>query len=59
MNWLRQAFIDIDVRLRSLFGRRAMRARIEEEMRLHLEMREESFVQAGRFSSERSMSTYS
>jgi hypothetical protein len=35
------------VRLRSLFGRRAMRARIEEEMRLHVEMREDSFVQAG------------
>lgn len=47
MNWLRQVFIDIDVRLRSLFGRRAMRARIEEEMRLHVEMREDSFVQAG------------
>lgn len=47
MNWLRQAFIDIRVRLRSLFGRRAMRARIEEEMRLHVEMREDSFVQAG------------
>ena len=47
MNWLRQAFIDIHVRLRSLFGRRAMRARIEEEMRLHVEMREDAFVQAG------------
>lgn len=47
MNWLRQAFIDIHVRLRSLFGRHAMRARIEEEMRLHVEMREDSFVQTG------------
>ena len=47
MNWLRQAFIDMGVRVRALFGRRAMRARIEEEMRLHVEMREDSFVQAG------------
>jgi len=47
MNWLRQAFIDISVRLRSLFGRHAMRARIEEEMRLHVEMREDALVQAG------------
>ena len=47
MNWLRQAFIDITVRARALFGRRAMRARVEEEMRLHVEMREESLVRAG------------
>jgi predicted permease len=47
MNWLRQAFIDAGVRVRALFGRRAMRARVEEEMRLHVEMREDSFVRAG------------
>jgi predicted permease len=47
MNWLRQAFIDVTVRVRALFGRRAMRARVEEEMRLHVEMREESLVRAG------------
>ena len=47
MNWLRQVFIDISVRVRALFGRRAMRARVEEEMRLHVEMREDSFVRAG------------
>jgi predicted permease len=47
MNWLRQAFIDMNVRIRALFGRRAMRARIEEEMRLHVQMREESFVRSG------------
>src|SRR4051812_50100845 len=47
MNWLRQAFIDMGVRVRALFGRRAMRARAEEEMRLHVEMREDSLVGAG------------
>ena len=47
MNWLRQALIDINVRVRSLFGRRAMRARVEEEMRLHVEMREDSLVSSG------------
>src|SRR6187397_2279192 len=47
MNWLRQAFIDVTVRVRALFGRRAMRARVEEEMRLHVEMREDSLVGAG------------
>jgi predicted permease len=47
MNWLRQAFIDVNVRVRALFGRRAMRARVEEEMRLHVEMREESLVRSG------------
>jgi predicted permease len=47
MNWLRQAFIDVRVRVRSVFGRRAMRARMDEEMRLHVEMREARLVAAG------------
>jgi predicted permease len=47
MSSLRQAFIDFKVRVRSLFGRRKMRARMDEEMRAHVEMRESRLVAAG------------
>ena len=47
MNRLRQAGIDINVRLRSLFGRRRMRARLDEEMHAHLAMREARLVAGG------------
>src|SRR4051812_47478515 len=47
MSWLRQAFIDVKVRVRSLFGRRKMRARMDEEMRTHVEMREARLIARG------------
>ena len=47
MNWLTQARIDLQVRVRSLFGRRGMRARLTEEMATHIAMREEQLIASG------------
>src|SRR5262245_57935407 len=47
MNWLIQLSADMRVRLSALFGRRALRARLDEEADFHRAMREESLIQAG------------
>ena len=47
MSRLRQAFVDLKVRVLSLVGRRRMRARLAEEMATHVAMREEQFIATG------------
>ena len=47
MSWLSQLWIELRVRLLALAGRRRLRDRIDEEMRLHLEMRAERLADAG------------
>ncbi len=47
MSWLSQLWIEVRVRLLALAGRRRLRDRIDEEMRLHLEMRAERLADAG------------
>ncbi len=47
MNWLSQLWIEVRVRLLALVGRTHLRDRIDEEMRLHLEMRAERLADAG------------
>jgi predicted permease len=47
MSWLSQLWIEVRVRLFALVGRRHLRDRIEEEMRLHLELRAERLADSG------------
>jgi predicted permease len=47
MSWLSQLWIEIRVRLFGLVGRQRLRDRIDEEMRLHLEMRAERLGDGG------------
>jgi hypothetical protein len=47
MNWLEQLLIDLKSRAMALVGRGRLRARVAEEMRLHVEMRAERLVEAG------------
>jgi hypothetical protein len=47
MTWLSQLWIEVRVRLLSLAGRSRLRDRIDEEMRLHIEMRAEHLADGG------------
>ncbi len=47
MSWLSQLWIEVRVRLFALAGRRRLRDRIDEEMRLHLELRAERLADGG------------
>jgi predicted permease len=47
MSWLHQLAADLRVRLRSLLGRDALRDRVDEEMRFHVEMRARQLIKEG------------
>lgn len=44
---LKQFFIDLRVRLSSIFGRRTLRNRVDEEVQFHLSMIEERLIESG------------
>src|SRR5262245_12480761 len=47
MSWVSQVLVEIRVRLESLIGRGRLMSRVDEEMRLHLEMRAERLMESG------------